>query len=277
MSLTVGSLFTGIGGLDLGLERAGLGPVLWQVEQEPFCREVLARHWPEAERFDDVRTVGASRLRYVDVLAGGSPCQDLSEANPHGAGLDGPRSGLWFEFLRVAGELRPRFVVFENVPRLVRRGLDRVVAGLDGLGYTVVGTRLEAADVGAWHKRQRLFLVAYLAGERGEGAQTKQEQERRALSRGGAAQWPPAHVDRHGQPQPCGPLFAERRWAGDGAGPPGGAFWASEPDVARMVHGVSRGTHRAAREKALGNTVVPACGEIAGHLVIQIARAHARP
>ena len=112
--MRIGSLFSGIGGLELGLERAGVGRVAWQVEIDPFCRAVLAKHWPDVERFEDVRSVGASNLSPVDVICGGFPCQDVSLAGL-GRGLEGERSGLWFEYLRIVTEMRPRFVVVENV------------------------------------------------------------------------------------------------------------------------------------------------------------------
>lgn len=162
--MRLGSLFSGIGGLELGLERAGLGPVVYQVESDPFCRQVLARHWPHAERFTDVRLVRGRDLPAVDVICGGFPCQDVSDAGLR-AGLDGDRSGLWYEFARILGELRqagkaPRAVVIENVRGLLRRGLDRVVADLDELGFAVEATRILASDVGAPHRRERIFLVA---------------------------------------------------------------------------------------------------------------------
>lgn len=179
MSYTVGSLFSGIGGLDLGLERAGLGPVLWQAESDPYCRRVLARHWPEAKRYADVRNIRRGRVPEVDVVAGGFPCQDVSLAGS-GEGLRGRRSGLWSEFARVVRELRPRAVVVENVSALRRRGLDEVLADLASLGFDATWDCLPAAAVGAPHRRDRLFLVAWrvsdadgfelrLGPERGEG------------------------------------------------------------------------------------------------------------
>jgi len=111
------SLFAGIGGLELGLERAGLGTTRWQVELEPFNRKVLAAHWPDAERFADVRDVSAEDFPGCDVICGGFPCQDISSAGK-GEGIDGQRSGLWREFARLIGEIRPRIVVVENVPDL---------------------------------------------------------------------------------------------------------------------------------------------------------------
>lgn len=154
----IGSLFSGVGGLELGLEWAGLGPVVWQVERDPWCRGVLAMHWPEAERHADVRHVGAHNLDEVEVICGGFPCQDVSVAGK-GAGLDGARSGIWSEFARIVGELRPRAVVVENVRALVARGLDRVAADLGGLGYRVEACIIAAGDVGAPHRRERLFIV----------------------------------------------------------------------------------------------------------------------
>src|SRR5437867_1919588 len=103
MTLTFGSLFAGIGGFDLGLERAGFRP-RWQVELDEFCRSVLARHWPDVPRYDDVRTV--TDLEPVDLVCGGFPCQDIARVGRK-AGIEGPKSGLWAEFHRVVRELRP--------------------------------------------------------------------------------------------------------------------------------------------------------------------------
>ena len=168
--MTVGSLFAGIGGFDLGLERAGM-TVQWQVEIDPFCRRVLAKHWPDVRRYEDVREVHAARvcptggicdrcLPDVDVLCGGFPCQDISYAG-FGAGMDGARSGLWSEYARLISELRPRLVIVENVAALLNRGLERVLADLAGLGFDAEWSLLSSCAMGATHMRQRLFIVAY--------------------------------------------------------------------------------------------------------------------
>lgn len=159
--MRIGSLFSGIGGLELGLERAGLGHTAWQVEIDPFCRAVLAKHWPEAKRYEDITRVSGSDLGPVDVICGGFPCQDISSAGK-GAGLSGARSGLWYQYLRLIGELKPKFVVIENVGSGARRWVDFVRSDLARAGYSSVPIPLSAFDVGAPHLRERIFIVAYL-------------------------------------------------------------------------------------------------------------------
>jgi DNA-cytosine methyltransferase len=163
--LTVGSLFAGIGGFDLGLERAGMRSV-WQCEIDPYAQRVLEKHWPDVLRVPDIRHVGARTVPYVDVICGGFPCQDISIAGA-GAGIDGERSGLWSEYARVVGELRPRYVVVENVSVLLARGLGRVLGDLAALGYDAEWDCIPASAVGAPHQRDRIWLVAYPNGDDG--------------------------------------------------------------------------------------------------------------
>lgn len=164
--MTYGSLFTGIGGIDLGLERAGW-QCKWQVEKDPYALAVLQRHWPDVARYRDVRYfLGSKRWRRVraawdvDLICGGFPCQDISNAGKR-AGIEGARSGLWSEFARIIRLLRPRFVLVENVPALTIRGLSRVLGDLAALGYDAEWGCLPAAAVGAPHARWRIFLTAY--------------------------------------------------------------------------------------------------------------------
>jgi len=163
------SLFSGIGGLDLGLERAGWGCVA-QCELEPFCREVLARHWPGVPCFDDVTHLGA-REGWVDAVVGGFPCQDISTAGK-GAGIAGERSGLWKQMHRIIREAGPDWVVAENVPALRTRGADVVLGDLEGLGYTCWPLVVGAVHAGAPHRRQRVFIVANSGGVSGREAET---------------------------------------------------------------------------------------------------------
>jgi len=131
--MTFGSLFAGIGGFDLGFERAGM-VCKWQVEIDDYANRVLAQHWPDVARYRDIRDCGAHNLESVDVICGGFPCQDISYAG-RGAGLEGERSGLFFEAVRVVRELRPRIVVLENVAALLTRGLDVVLGTLAEVGF----------------------------------------------------------------------------------------------------------------------------------------------
>lgn len=131
--ITFGSLFSGIGGLDLGLERAGM-KCAWQVEIDEYARKILTKHWPDIPKFTDVRTVGKHNLASVDVIAGGFPCQDVSLAGKR-RGLAGERSGLWAEYFRIIGELRPRVALIENVPGLLTAGFDRVLCDLASIEY----------------------------------------------------------------------------------------------------------------------------------------------
>lgn len=186
------SLFSGVGGFELGFERAGIETVL-QAERDPWALEVLARHWPRTERVTDVRDVGRgllqrghgdatiavypggggdggqSRAGSIDIVYGGFPCQDLSVAGKR-AGLGGERSGLWFEFERVLRELRPRWAVIENVPGLLSSNQGRdfavILDGLDDLGFDVAWAVLDAQHFGVPQRRRRVFIVA---GPRGRG------------------------------------------------------------------------------------------------------------
>lgn len=153
------SLFSGIGGLDLGLERAGMTCVA-QVEIDDYASKVLAKHWPSVIRFRDVRDCGAHNLPPADLICGGFPCQDISYAGK-GAGLSGERSGLWYEFARIICEVRPRYVLVENVAALLTRGLSDVLSTLASFGYDAEWQCIPAAALGAPHRRDRVFIIAY--------------------------------------------------------------------------------------------------------------------
>ena len=156
--MRIGSLFSGIGGLDLAVEIATGGQTVWQVESNEHCRQVLARHWPEAARHNDVCSVGSGNLAAIDVLCGGSPCTDLSAASPTKTGLKGERSGLFYEFVRIAKEMQPQMVVIENVPPLLKQQatVDAVMADA---GYACSWLTCYASTTGAPHLRQRVFVV----------------------------------------------------------------------------------------------------------------------
>jgi DNA (cytosine-5)-methyltransferase 1 len=166
---TCGSLFTGIGGIDLAFAAAGFD-ILFQVEIDDFCRKVLEKHerdyWPNATRFTDIRDVGGHNLPKVDVLFGGFPCQDLSVAGKRMGITEGTRSGLWFEFARVIGDLRPQVVLLENVAGILTGDGTIVIADLAKMGYVGQWGALSASDTDAPHRRERWFCVAYHQPER---------------------------------------------------------------------------------------------------------------
>lgn len=161
--MNVGSLFSGIGGFDLGFERAGMR-TSWFCEQDDYCTRVLNRHWPGTPVYPDVTKLTAGQVEPVDLLCGGFPCQDISTAG-RGAGIRGERSGLWSEFARLIGELEPRWVVVENVSALLGRGLSVVCADLSALGYDAEWDCIPASAVGAPHQRDRIWIVAYPRSE----------------------------------------------------------------------------------------------------------------
>jgi DNA (cytosine-5)-methyltransferase 1 len=160
------SLFAGIGGLDLGLERAGMECVA-QVEINEFALKVLQKHWANVPKFKDVRDVGKHNLPPADLICGGFPCQDVSLAGKQ-KGLEGKRSTLWSEFHRIVCEIRPRWVVIENVPGLLSSDngefFTKIFRELSTSGYDAEWRIISASDLGAPHIRERLFIVAYPNG-----------------------------------------------------------------------------------------------------------------
>lgn len=276
--ITFGSLFSGIGGIDLGLERAGMRCV-WQVEIDEYASKVLKKHWPDVTRFRDVRDCGAHNLSVVDLMAGGFPCQDISAAGRR-AGITGERSGLWSEFYRIICELRPRYVLVENVAALLyplrRDGyiepapISRVLGDLSEGGYDAEWQCLPAAAVGAPHIRDRAFVVAYATGNRREGRLYEPltgKQEGEALTgEDGNGQSLAAHADF--QSLEVGQVFgnyarkelkAIKRSSGDRRG-----IWTTEPGIRRVADGVP---HRVERLGGLGNAVVPQVAEYIGRCI----------
>lgn len=165
--MTFGSLFSGIGGFDLGLERAGMR-CSWQVEIDDYANRVLEKHWPAVKRYRDVREVGSQNLESVDLICGGFPCQPHSLAGKRQASAD--ERDLWGEFARIIRELRPRYVVAENVPGLLSsesgRFFGRVLRDLAACGYDAEWECIPASAFGAPHRRDRVWIVAYSKSER---------------------------------------------------------------------------------------------------------------
>lgn len=275
MTITFGSLFAGIGGFDLGFERCGM-QCRWQVEIDDFATRVLTKHWPSVHRERDIRQCGRHNLEAVDIICGGFPCQDISYAG-HGAGLDGERSGLFFEAVRVVQQLRPRAVVLENVAALLTRGLDRVLGTLAEVGYDAEWHCIPAAAVGAPHIRDRVFVMAYAAGSRRqEGTRLRGDGKssgRRKSSRGSSdrgedvadAQGDGLERQRAAEQQ----VSNSRRKKNElerFCHSVRAVQWAIEPAVGRVVNGIP---DRMDRLRGLGNAVVPQVAEFVGKMVLE--------
>jgi DNA (cytosine-5)-methyltransferase 1 len=247
VTLNVLSLFAGIGGLELGLERAGMTTV-GQVEIDPYCQSVLARHWPGVSRHDDVLTVPNwwhSDFRpNVDVVCGGFPCQPFSLAGRQ-LGTNDER-WMWPATAATIRAVRPRYVLLENVSALVRDGLafGTVLGDLHRLGFDAEWATLRASDFGAPHNRERVYVLAYAAGVDGIA--------RRGLGSGG--EWA-APIPARGLSGLAAP--ARRREAR--------AWLEREPDVGRLAHGIPDQSHRL---QCAGNAVVPAVSEHIGRLIV---------
>jgi len=334
VDLSVGSLFSGVGGIEIGFERQGFKTV-WFVECELYCQAILRKQFPEAKIYGDVTKVDFGAVPKVDVLTGGFPCQDISNAGKR-VGITGSRSSLWKHYLRAISTLLPRFALIENVAALVNRGLDVVLCDLASVGYDAEWYNLSASAVGALHRRERLFIVAYPAdvvdsfndSDRAEGRQEGEAEGLQGISGatgrsrmfGGASEnanegsstdvsntsgfGQHRGLCEHGKEQSrlyeyqqvgvaegcevagcdkvrgededvsntdtqrlegqheseycCGKSKETFGWGG---------FWAVEPELGRVVDGVS---HRVDRIKCLGNAVVPQVAEVFAQAIKEV-------
>ena len=301
--LKVLDLFSGIGGFSLGLERAGIETVAF-CEIDKKARLVLNKHWPDVPVFEDVSTLTKDALDArgisVDVICGGFPCQDISLAGK-GAGLEGERSGLWFQFHRLIKEIQPQYAIIENVSALRNRGLDQVLRSLAEIGYDAEWHCIPASTVGAPHRRDRIWIVAYPQSDRWqqrnthcgggvEGASARQEcgpwnSRENMADINEQHRWsePPSHVSEGGETwdQPCGcsavatdtvqsRLQGQRQIASriseELKDLSYSRWWETEPAVGRVANGVP---NRVDRLKQLGNAVVPQIPELIGRAIIK--------
>lgn len=247
-----GSLFTGIGGIDLGLERAGMR-CAFQVEIDPFCQDVLSKHWPHVRRFADATLVNPAMLPKVAVLAAGFPCQDTSRANNHGAkSINGKRSGLFYEVTRIARAMGRPILLLENSPALLVRGFGHVLGELAASGYDAQWDCIPAGAFGAHHERDRLFILAWPTSY-ADAFAIRFESERRPW-----AGWKVREaISKHAEP------------LGDG----GIDGWQARPGLLRLDDGISETLDRD-RLRAIGNAVCPIVSEYLGRLIINAMEGH---
>ncbi|MBT7941731.1 MAG: DNA (cytosine-5-)-methyltransferase [Alphaproteobacteria bacterium] len=235
--MNVLDLFSGIGGFSLGLERAGMTTVAF-CEVDPWCRKILAKHWPDVPCFDDVRTLKGDDVGSVQLICGGFPCQPFSQAGLR-RGAEDDRH-LWPEMFRIIKDIRPRWVIGENVAGHISMGLDDVLSDLEGEGYTCWPIVIPACAVDAPHRRDRVWIVADASQQFSDG--------RNNNGRGRPGQ---TSEFRNGVEE-SGPVCCR---------------WLSESGVGRVAHGIPR---RVDRLKGLGNAVVPQIPEMIGRAIMAV-------
>ena len=283
-------LFSGIGGFALAARMVGGINTSQFCEIDPYCQKVLQKNFPGVSIHDDITTFTAEPGRY-DLITGGFPCQDISSANPNGRGLEGKRSGLFYELMRIVRECRPRYIVLENVSAMLSKQNGRVMGSvlwaLSESGYDAEWQTISAASVGAPHLRERVLIVAY---SKHNGLTTKQErhqgveqQQRRTEGAQGAVQFkggserPFLHGEMLGTTpysncSGCEKLNTTVITTESGHHTRGIApirnYWATESSVLRVANGVPR---RVDRIRGLGNAVVPQVAAIALQRVLDLS------
>jgi DNA (cytosine-5)-methyltransferase 1 len=244
--ITIGSLFSGIGGFELGLERAiANSKTIWQCEQNAFAQKVLKKHWPDVPIYDDIKEIKHGSIDVVDIICGGFPCQDISQAGKGKGIANGDRSGLWFEMLRIIDIVQPRIAIAENVTAITQkgRGMDLVISSLSKIGYDVEWIDVRASDEGAPHKRERIFFVAYTNMQhiKTQSIHTK-PMESESLFECGSGENGRIHERNYWKTTPI------------------------ESPLCRMDDGIS---NRMDRIRALGNAIVPQCSETIGRYIMK--------
>lgn len=292
--MRIGSLFAGIGGFDLAARWMGW-ETAWFSEIDPYASSVLAKHWPGVPNHGDITKIDFTQVEPVDMLCGGFPCQDISNAGKR-EGIDGERSGLWREYARAIRELRPRYVVVENVAALLARGMGTVLGDLSEVGYDAEWAVLSANDVGAPQLRERVWIVAYPIGVRELQPKGSEPYERRRPSDSGEAlddanggrlgrvygwhdhaRWRSLPAEGHTSVVNAARVGRIERWpqsvfrggwftaTGTGGGAWGDGEWREgrdgtvrliKPGLRVLAHGVSR---RVDQLRGLGNAIVPQC------------------
>lgn len=276
-------LFSGIGGFSLGLGWAGFETVAF-CEIEPYAQNVLKKHWPSLPIHEDVKKLNGNDYKGIDIITGGFPCQDISNAGTK-EGIKGERSGLWFELCRIISEARPRYAIMENVSALLHRGLSTVLSDLAKIGYDCQWHCIPASYVGAYHQRDRIWIIAYPHsdpnGKQLEYEKKWRDSERKIQERANSnstRQLQPQRLNEelrrwiaHVHKENVSNSHSERLQRGENTREISGegkeaneqfarlhsfkrGVWATEPKLARMVHGIPR---RVDRTKGLGNAVVP--------------------
>lgn len=280
--ITIGSIFSGIGGFERGAEmafkKAGLPcKTIWQIEKDKFCQKVLKKHWPKTKLYPNITKINTNDIIAPDIICAGFPCQDISRAGQRKGIHNGQKSSLYWDAWRMFCNLRPQIIVLENVSNLLRVGGSEVLGSLAELGYNVEWATISARQSGAPHRRNRIFIVAYSDGY---GCSSKirryrsitDRQQKRLLSK---------VLQKNRTEYNCGPTkdskleiaiqpsSAPNKSNTPKDDPPRGSYWkehSAPPPLCRVDDGVSDRLHRI---KALGNAIVPQCAEYVFECIIK--------
>ena len=275
MTVRIGSLFSGIGGFELGLERAIPGAVtVWQCEQNDFCQSILKKHWPGVTIYDDVRNINET-VQPIDLLCGGFPCQSISKAGKMKGLSDEKKSGLWWEMFRVISILRPQIVCLENVSNILSLGGCEVIGSLAQIGYSTEWTIISASDFGAPHKRSRWFCVCWLTHphsptetvkkkknvgyKKGTGWDTPGKKTGKKWEEGG----------RRSTFHNFGHDFLSTNLRNKSMDTPRIKHWDRFPTESPICGRNDGVPHRVDRIATLGNAIVPQCSEWVGRQIVK--------
>jgi len=278
-------LFSGIGGFSLGLEATGGFETKAFCDIEKYPRQVLQKHWPHVKQYEDIKELNYERLKAdgidsIDIITGGYPCQPFSIAGRQ-KGEQDPRH-LWPEYFRLVKELRPTWVIGENVSGHIKLGLDTVIEDLESEDYSVRPFSISASSIGANHQRERIWILAHSrrsqwprAELRGENEnETRQENANQferssSTSEVDVANTNDERLQRQWQSRnQFTPRFnSSRESSEEGQGTVGQGWWESEPNMGRVAHGIPK---RVDRLKSLGNSLVPQIPYYIGKTILEV-------
>jgi len=294
--MSVGSLFSGIGGIDYGFEQTGYFKTKWFSETNKYACAVLRKHWPNIPNLGDITKINLENTPKVDVIVGGFPCQDVSVAGKRAGLKEGTRSGLWNFYATTIRQLRPKYAVIENVPGLFTRGFEKVLSDLAKIGYDAEWYCIPASAVGAPHRRDRIWIMAY-PNHSGSGAsgyeideiepKTNTGWQEQSFFRIGRQRedvaYPQSEFSKRcesernprGKPERSTGNGSDDKNVADTSGRRFGTqkgeictgghssinknWWSVEPNVGRVAHGIPS---RVDRIRCLGNAVVPQAAQI---------------
>ena len=268
--MKLGSLFSGGGLGDFGFMAAGMD-IAWQCEIDEYCQKILALRYPDSKKYRDIKTLKGAYLEPVDILTGGFPCQPFSVAGKQKGKED--NRYLWPEMLRVIKECRPRWIVGENVPGIINMALDTVCLDLEAEGYEVWPIVFPSHALGAWHKRDRLWIICNATSEGLEGA-TRTSIQGHINGSSSSSQVISDTRCKHGTWNTEKLETNTSEWSTIKLSLESGCkrfrrFWSAEPNVGRVANGITDRVHRL---KMLGNGQVPACTYVIGRMIMDIER-----